>query len=71
MTRIRFKGFSLNRLSQTGPLAKTGHPSDMVEKTAGRPACQATRYAAFAGVSCAKWADSPKPSLSGWRTSLA
>src|SRR6266404_7016629 len=29
MTRIRFKGFSLNRLSQTKLLAESGHPSDV------------------------------------------
>jgi len=31
MTRIRFKGFSPNRLSQTGLLAESGHPSDVGE----------------------------------------
>ena len=64
MTRIRFKGFSRNRLSQTGLLAKTGHPSDVIEETADAASCQAATDKA-----ASKWADSPKPSLSGRRTS--
>ena len=37
MTRIRFKGFSLTRLSQPGLLAETGHPSDVIERRGLQP----------------------------------
>jgi hypothetical protein len=44
MTRIRFKGFSFNQLSQTGLLSESRHPSDVV---------QAERITAFLSSSSA------------------
>ena len=66
MTRIRFKGFSPIGCLSPAPQRKPDTPRTLPKQSRERPCCQAARGA----TPGTRWVDSPKPSLSGSRTSF-